>query len=118
MQNLWQNIKLWTKLILTAAVLLYVLLFVYNNTGTDVKLWWWFGHEPQASVFLLTIGAFFVGVIATILIRTLWKTLRQIRNMQDRSRTGKLEREVAEMKTKAAMLQTRPDVDPANSRNF
>src|SRR5690348_5044085 len=118
MQNLWQNIKLWTKLILTAAVLLYVLLFVYNNTGTDVRLWWWFGHEPQASVFLLTIGAFFVGVIATILIRTLWKTLRQIRNMKDRSRTGRLEREMAEMKSKAAMLQTRQDMNHENSKGL
>ncbi len=116
MVTVWENIKLWTKLLLTSAVLLYLLLFVYNNSGQPVKFWWWFERTPETSVFFLTAGAFFAGVVMTILVRTLWKTLRQIRHMQDRSRSDRLEREVADMKSKAARLQTRPEVDPTKSR--
>jgi lysylphosphatidylglycerol synthetase-like protein (DUF2156 family) len=116
MDTVWQSFKLWTKLILVAAVLLYVLLFVYNNSGQPVQFWWWFNRTPETSVFFLTAGAFLTGVVMTLLIRTLWKTFRQIRRSQDRSRTDRLEREMAEMRSKAAKLQTRPDFDASSNR--
>jgi hypothetical protein len=116
MYSVWQKFKLWTKAILLAAALLYGLIFIYNNSGEAVRLWWWYNRRIETSAFFLTIGAFLSGIVTTILVRTLWTTWRQISKSSDRARTDKLEREVATMKAKAAMLQTRPDVDPNNSR--
>ena len=116
MNELWLKIKVWTKAILFGAVLIYALLFIYNNSGEPVNFWWWFSRTHPTSVFFLTAGAFLAGIVFTILVRTSWKTWRQIRTMRERNRTGKLEREMADMKAKAAMLQTRPaSTGPAES---
>ena len=69
--------------------------------------WFWFGREPDTSVLILVLCAFLLGVVGTILFRTTIKTLRQLRNLRDRTRSERLEREVAEMRTKAAMLRSR-----------
>jgi lysylphosphatidylglycerol synthetase-like protein (DUF2156 family) len=116
MNTVWQSIKLWTKVVVMAGALLYMLIFVYNNSSKPVKIWWWFNLEPDTSVLVLTAGTFLTGVITTILVRTIWKTWRQIRKSSDRSRTVKLEREITAMKAKAAMLQTRPEGDPTGEQ--
>jgi hypothetical protein len=59
-------------------------------------------------VFLLTTGAFLAGVVFTIVANTTLKTVRQIRDLRSRGRHEKMERDLEDMKTKAAMLQTRP----------
>lgn len=107
MGNLWLKVKVWSKVALFGALLFYVLLFIYNNSGEEVRFWWWFNRSHQTSVFFLTAWAFFIGGILTLLVRTTWKTLRQFRDLRDRSRTERLEREMADMKAKAARLQTR-----------
>src|SRR6202012_1743430 len=104
MNDLWLKIKVWTKIILFSAVFLYVLLFIYNNSGQPTEFWFWFGHTHITSVFFLTTSCFFAGVIVTLLVRTTWTTVRQIRALQQRGRAAKLQRDVDEMKAKAAML--------------
>jgi lysylphosphatidylglycerol synthetase-like protein (DUF2156 family) len=108
MNDLWLNIKAWTQRLILAAVVIYAVLYVYNNTGHPVEFWWWFKHTHSTTVFLLTSGAFLAGIVFTILVSTAFKTIRQIRGLHSRSRQDKLEREIEEMKAKAAMLQTRP----------
>ncbi len=109
MNNVWLKIKVWTKIVVFGLGAVYILAFVFKNTGSDrtIKFWWWIDKESQTSVFVLALLSFFVGVLATLLVRTTWITYRQIQNMQNRNRSVRLEREVAEMKTKAAMLQSR-----------
>ena len=108
MNDLWLKIKAWTKGIIFGALLLYAALFIYNNSGKDVDFWWWFKHTHQTTVFLLALFAFCGGVLTDIIVRTTWQTYRQIREARMRSRTDKLERDMADMQAKAAMLQTRP----------
>jgi hypothetical protein len=72
-----------------------------------VKFWYWFGREPETSPLLLVFFSFLAGVIGTILVRTTFTTIRQIRDLRSRNRLERLEREHADMKAKAAMLQTR-----------
>jgi lysylphosphatidylglycerol synthetase-like protein (DUF2156 family) len=108
MNEVWLGIKVWTQRLILAAVVVYAALYVYNNTGEPVQFWYWFKHTHSTTVFVLTSGAFLIGVICTILAGTAWKTVRQIKELRSRGRQEKLEREIAEMKTKAAMLQTRP----------
>jgi uncharacterized integral membrane protein len=109
MGNFWLKFKVWTKGILVALLVLYVLAFMLKNTGqAPVKLWFWFNTELTISPLLLVFTTFLIGIVFAILARTTFTTIRQIRELRHRSRTDKLEREVADMKNKAAMLQTRP----------
>ena len=105
---MWLKIKVWTKVVLFAVLLLYLVIFIYMNSDKSASFWYWPKREPQWPVLFLVLGAFLTGVAVTILLRTTFKTLRQIRELQARSRAERLQREVGEMKTKAAMLRTRP----------
>lgn len=107
MNNTWLKIKAWTKGIVLGLLLLYIVLFIYKNSGAPVTFWWWFNHSPTTTVFLLALFAFCAGILTSIIVRTMWRTYRQVREMRHRGRTEKLERDVADMHAKAAMLQTR-----------
>ncbi len=107
MNDLWLTIKAWFKGIVFVAILLYASVFIYKNNGETVHFWYW-SQPTETSVFMLASSAFIAGIIFAIILRTTWKTWRQISEIRGRSRTGKLEREMADMKAKAAMLQTRP----------
>ena len=112
---MWLKIKVWTKVTIATALALYVLLFIYNNSGQPVQFWWWFNHTQPASVFTLSTLAFLAGAIAAVLVRTTWKTYTQIRELQRRSRQQRAERELAHIKSKAGMLKTRPGTPTAAS---
>ena len=107
MNEIWLSIKSWTQRLLLAALVIYAGVFVYNNR-IEVNFWYWYHHSRSTSVFVLTAGAFAAGMIFMVLLSTAFKTLRQIRDLRARSRNEKMERELADMKARAAMLQTRP----------
>jgi len=113
--NLWLKIKVWTKVGIVFALFVYAVVFVYQNSSRTVTPWFWFGREPNTSVLILVLCAFLLGVIGTILFRTTFKTLRQIRNLKERTRAERLEREVADMRTKAAMLRSRAPAGSAGA---
>lgn len=116
MGNMWLKIKIWTKGIIFGALVLYSLLFFYNNSSREpVRFWYWFGREPQASPLVLIMAAFLAGVVVTILVRTTLKTLRQVQDLRNKGRIDRLEREHAAMKAKAAMLQTKTTVSQSTS---
>jgi lysylphosphatidylglycerol synthetase-like protein (DUF2156 family) len=108
MNEIWLSIKAWTQRIVISALVIYAGFFVYKNSSDSVKFWFWFDHEHTTTVFLLAAGAFAAGMIFAVLISTALKTLRQIRDLRSRSRQEKLERDLIDMKAKAAMLQTKP----------
>jgi hypothetical protein len=108
MNEVWLSIKAWTQRLILAALVLYAGIYIWKNSDEPVKFWFWFKHEHETTVFILTTGAFFAGVVVTILISTALKTIRQIRELRSRGRHEKLERDMEEMKAKAAMLQIRP----------
>jgi uncharacterized integral membrane protein len=107
MGNAWLKFKIWTKGIIAALIAIYALLFVYNNSA-DATVWWWFNRTFKSTTVVLIIIAFLAGVISTILVRTTVRTLRQMRDLRSRSRTDRMERELADMKEKASRLQTKP----------
>jgi uncharacterized integral membrane protein len=117
---MWLKIKVWTKIVLFALLALYALVFLVKNSGREVQFWYWYNRDPQLPVLTLVLATFVVGVIGTILIRTTFKTIRQVRELQTRGRSERLQREVDEMKMKAATLRTREepaatDTDPPPS---
>ena len=105
---MWLKIKVWTKVVLFVLLLVYALIFIFINSDKTVKFWYWYGREPEMPVLILVFSAFITGIIGTILIRTTVKTIRQIRELQSRGRAERLQREVDDMRTKAAALRTKP----------
>src|SRR3954468_10321640 len=101
MNNLWLKIRIWTKVIAFAFFLIYALTFTYFNYAQKVKFWVWFRTEPNTSVLGLALIAFLVGVIGTILVRTTFKTIKQVQELRARNRAEKIERQMAEMQVKA-----------------
>lgn len=112
---MWLKIKVWTKAIVGGLLLLYAMVFLLKNSDETARIWYWpFKEKYQIALLFLVFFVFTAGVLGTILVRTTFKTMSQIRELQRRSRTQKLEREVADMKSKASMLKTRetPTVEP------
>ena len=111
MTNVWLKFKIWFKLILFGLIAIYILLFLLKNYDTSVTLWLWFGPSGTytSSVLALVGAVFLLSVIGTLLISTIFRTVRQIREASNRSRTQKLEKAIAEMNAKAAKLQIKPD---------
>ncbi len=115
MNNLWLKIKLWTKIAICAFVAIYLLVFIIKNNGKEAEFWYWYNRKPfTASILLLVTASFLTGILVSILVRMMFRTAKQISAMRNNARTEKLEREVADMKAKAAMLQTRGS-PPASS---
>ena len=104
---MWLKIKIWTKVVVFALVAIYLLVFFLKNNDREVQFWYWYNRAPQTPVLLLAGLSFVAGVLVAILVRMMFKTIHQVRDMRNRSRTERLEREVADMKAKAAMLQTK-----------
>jgi hypothetical protein len=101
----WAKLRLWFKIACLSAVVLYVLIFVLKNTGEDrqVTLWVWFNKLPTAPLLFVLPITFLAGAISMLLTRTVWRTLRQLRDMKRR----KMEREAAAIITRATKLRVR-----------
>ena len=107
MSSLWLKIWIWIKISVFGLLALYVLVFVIKNNDNDARFWFWWNREYQLPVLLLAFASFVGGIVAAVLVRTTVKTIRQISEVRRRSKSERLEREVADMRTKAAMLKTR-----------
>jgi len=111
MTSVWLKFKIWFKLILFGLIAIYILLFLFKNYDTKVTVWIWFGDTGtySSSILALVFAVFVLSVIGTLLTSTIWRTVRQIREAGNRTRTQRLEKAIAEMNAKAAKLQIRPD---------
>jgi len=107
MANFWFKLKLWTQGIVAGLLLLYVIFFTYFNSQEQIKFWYWFHHQPETNLLLFGLSTFAAGVVVTIAARIASRTLRQLRDMKMRSRVERLDRDLADQKVKAAMLQTK-----------
>ena len=103
--TLWDKLKIWLKVAVLSAVGLYLLVFVILNTGAakDVTLWVWYNKNPKAPLLVVLPITFLFGVVCTLLTRTIWRTMRQLRDMKRR----KMEKEAAAIITRAAKLRVR-----------
>ena len=105
MGNLWLKIKIGTKIGIFAILTIAVLVFLFQNVNKEVKIWLW--NEYQTTLLKVLFFTALISVIFTILIGTAMRTVRQIKELRTRNRAERLEAEVADMRSKAAMLQTR-----------
>jgi hypothetical protein len=114
MGNLWLKIKVWTKITVFVLALIYILLFVMENADKPVTIWVWFGDGNNINTTLLRLAPSLlaVGVVGTLLTRTALKTIGQFREMQKKNRTAQMGSDLASIKARAAMLQTKPSSAP------
>ncbi len=108
MGNFWLKLKIWTKIVLFTAMVIYVLMFFYENHSLGAQVWVYPTKTLQSTVLFVASFSFLAGVLGTILVRTTARTIRQVRELKDRTRSSKLERAVQDMQTKAAMLRAKP----------
>jgi uncharacterized integral membrane protein len=112
MSNLWLKIKVWTKIGAFALVVIYLLLFIGLNSNQDINIWVWFGQTKHPTLLELIVMLLFAGMVTTLLARMAYRTIRQIREIRDRNEAAQMSKDLAEMKAKADMLQTKPPATP------
>ena len=114
---MWEKLKFYTRVTVFGVLALYLLIVIYLNWDVrlDKDLRLIFAEYKQPRILLVLLVTAFLSVFAWWLVRTIFKTVRQFRTMQERARTAKLEKEVAEMKAKAQMLQSKTTIIPPSS---
>jgi hypothetical protein len=108
MENLWLKIKIWTKIVIVSVVVIYLLVFVLFNANKEISIWWWYNRTVDTTALMLIGCMFLAGVICTLLVRVTTSALRQVRELRERNKKARNERDMADMKAKVAMLQTKP----------
>ncbi len=108
MNSTWLKIKVWTKVVTFSTIFLFVVIILSRNWNTRVTIDLLFVEYRELRLLLVLLLTAIFSVFGWWLFRTVFKTLRQIRDVQRNAHLERVEREHAEMKAKAAMLQTRP----------
>ncbi len=111
MSNAWLKIKVWTKIGIVVLVLVYATFFVVNNSEKEATVWllWNKWPEVKTTSLKLVVITFLLGAMVAVLTRTALRTVRQIRELKTRQKAEKIEKDIADMKAKAAMLRARPE---------
>ena len=111
---MWEKIKLWTRIILFSALALYLLIVIAVNweLRVDGVLQLVFVKFEKPRVLLVLLATAIVSIFGWWLMRTVFKALRQLQSVRERSRTTRLEKDLAEMKAKASMLQKKEATTP------
>ena len=112
MEHLWLKIKVWTKVTVIALVAIYLILFLINNQGQPVHIWYFFGHEVQTSLLQLIPLLLLAGVLGWFVIRLGWHTFRQLQELQQRKHASALAKDVADIKAKSAATIVPPPEEP------
>jgi hypothetical protein len=105
MTNTWLKIRIWTKIVIVFLFALYGIIFLISNSGKTVDVWIWGRYD--IGLLPLIFFTFLFGVVTTVLVRTTFRTIRQIRELRGRNRSEQLNRDIAEMKARTEQLQTR-----------
>jgi hypothetical protein len=112
---MWEKFKLWTRVVIFGALSLYLLIVIAVNWELRLNgpLQLVFVKFDNPRVLLVLLVTAVVSVFGWWLTRAVFKTVRQFRSVRDRSRTAKLETEMAEMRAKASMLREKERETPA-----
>lgn len=104
---MWEKIKLWTRVVIFGAMALYLLIVIAVNWELRLNgpLQLVFVKFDNPRVLLVLLVTAVVSVFGWWLTRAVFKTVRQFRSVRDRSRTARLEKDMAEMRAKASMLR-------------
>lgn len=88
---MWLKIKFWSKVTVLSVLLIYALLFVVQNLGKSVSIWFWFSNEPETPLLLLVLLCFLAGALLVVMLRTVSSAVRQYRQIRQREREAALD---------------------------
>jgi hypothetical protein len=113
MKTTWLKIKLWIKVTVFSVIALYVIGFIIanRNARVDPSLDFLFKKYDNANVLLVLLLTGVLSIFGWWLFKTVFKTIRQMRDVKRRAHLERIEREHAEMIAKAAKLKMRPEVE-------
>lgn len=103
------RIRIWTKaiLLILLGVLLMTFLLLNMNAVIEPRLHLLFTQYERPNLLLVLLVTAFLSMMGGLLIRTIFTTLRELREARIHSRTAGLEREIAELKR-----TPRPETNP------
>ena len=109
MTGSWLKIKMWTKVSVFGAVAIYLFAFVLLNRNAFISpaLDFVFKKYESVNALLVLLLTSIFSICGWSLFRTIFKTLRQMRDVNRHAHLERIEREHADMVAKAAKLQTR-----------
>jgi hypothetical protein len=114
--SFWQNLWFYTRLVFLSLIGLFVIVFVFMNWTARVEpaVSIVFREYPKPRLLLVILLTALISITGWWTFWTLWRTIRGIRDSRDRAKVQRLQREVQDMKVKAAMLQTKSPtaIDP------
>ncbi len=110
MNSVWQKFLAIVKFVVLGLLLIHVIMFIVLNISAVVseQLSLIYRKYDRPNFLLVMLLTSVLSIFGWWLFRITLKTIRQINESNSRARTSKLERDMAEIKSKAAMLQTKP----------
>lgn len=111
MGNFALKLWVWTKITVFVLLIIFALVFIYENKDREVVVWLW-GDRHWTVLPVLFFSCLF-SVVGTLLVRTTFRTIRQIQDLKARTHAEQMAKDLADMKAKAARLQTKPSEDVA-----
>ena len=93
MTDFWLKLKVWAKVGLFTVLALFCLIFVFKNDSASVDIW--FVKSYHTTVLRLLFFTFLFGIGVTLLVRTTFRTLRQVSDLKERNRAQRMERDLA-----------------------
>ena len=111
MNNTWLKIKVWTKVIVFAAIAIIVIMMLSLNWNTTIpQIDFLFVKYTNPRLLLVLFLTSVFSIFGWWIFKTIFKTVRQFREVSRRTQLERIEREHSEMLAKAAKLQTKPEV--------
>jgi hypothetical protein len=110
MNSVWQKFLAIVKFVVLGLLLIHVIMFIVLNISAvvDTRLSLIYKSYDRPNFLLVMLLTSVLSIFGWWLFRTSLKTIRQMNEASSRARTSRLERDMAEMQSKAAMLQSKP----------
>ena len=65
-------------------LVIYLLIFVFQNANKELIIWWWFGKNLNTSALELIPAMLLAGVLGTLVVRMAFRAVKQIRDLRRR----------------------------------
>ncbi len=112
MNTTWLKFKVWTKIVVFSTIALIIVIVLSRNWDTRVPhLDFLFVKYEQPRLLVVLFLTSIFSIFGWWIFRTVFKTIRQLREVRRRAHLERIEREHADMVAKAAKLQTRPEAE-------
>jgi hypothetical protein len=110
MNSTWQKFLDGLKLVLMVVLAVHVILFIILNISAvvDTRLSLIYKSYDRPNFLLVMLLTSVISILGFSLFRASYKAIRRMSDKSTRASVVRHEREIAEMKAKAAMLQTKP----------